>query len=220
MLTQKLWVYVAEVSVDCILSYKFLRRTRFAIEPFANRLRFRELAIPGCDPDGDVSLHAVEFAPECETVVFEADQPVSRGSKCDVSVDYSVNEELVEQIVRWAGRRPRVDAFAAAHNARFSGWWWSEAEDAFCKDWGRTFMWWNPPFRMMERVVEKIITDGAEGILIVPEWRREQWWPVVEEISLDWWTLPWDVCVFVDGRGALGKGDGRQECVLWMVVRR
>ena len=84
-----------------------------------------------------------------------------------------VRGEIVEQIVLHFGRRPDRDAFADAGNARFERWYGPgsvEGEDAFEKDWGEELLWIIPPFNMFNKVLDKIQSDKAHAILIIPRW--------------------------------------------------
>ena len=79
----------------------------------------------------------------------------------------------MEQIVLHFGLRPDRDAFADAGNARFERWYGPgsvEGEDAFERDWGEELLWINPPFNMFNKVLDKIQSDRAHAILIIPRW--------------------------------------------------
>ena len=67
-----------------------------------------------------------------------------------------------------------VDAFAQKCNAQFPRYW-TQAQDAFSKDWGRDHLWINAPFSRMQDVVLKAIMDQAQGIMIVPVWKAHDW---------------------------------------------
>ena len=56
-----------------------------------------------------------------------------------------------------------VDAFAPKCNAQFPRYW-TQAQDAFSKDWGRDHLWVNASFSGMQDVVLKAIMDQAQGI--------------------------------------------------------
>ena len=93
-----------------------------------------------------------------------------------------------------------VDAFAQKCNAQFPRYW-TQAEDAFSKDWGRDHLWINAPFSRMQDVVLKAIMDQAQGIMIVSVWKAHDWFWELGEIALDWWDLPADQPVYQDNAG-------------------
>lgn len=70
-----------------------------------------------------------------------------------------------------------IDLFAASINAkcsRFVSWFpdpLALAVDAFSINWGNLYFYAFPPFILILRVLRKIITDRAEGVVVVP------WWP-------------------------------------------
>ena len=95
-----------------------------------------------------------------------------------VREDYYVVAHQVEDIVARLGRRPEVDVFATAENARFPRFWGpgsTEASDAFTQHWGKDFLWLNPPYSRLKETVAKLRSDAAHGILVVPEWPSRVW---------------------------------------------
>jgi hypothetical protein len=53
----------------------------------------------------------------------------------------------------------------------------------------------------MEQVLQKIILDQAQGILIVPCWKRQLWFTVLESVAVKWLDLPRDSVVFQSVHG-------------------
>jgi len=43
-------------------------------------------------------------------------------------------------------------------------------EKAFEQTWTGERLWMNAPFSALEKVIEKVINDGAHAILVMPEW--------------------------------------------------
>nr|CAH7712335.1 unnamed protein product [Callosobruchus chinensis] len=50
--------------------------------------------------------------------------------------------------------------------------------DAFTLDWSDYYFYAFPPFSLINRVVSKIKTDKATGILIAPDWPTLPWYPI------------------------------------------
>jgi hypothetical protein len=81
---------------------------------------------------------------------------------------------------------PVVDAFATTSNAKVSRFWsrfWdpnAEAINAFDQSWTPQavggLLYLNPPFALLSKVVYKIIRDGAQALIVVPEWFSSPWW--------------------------------------------
>ena len=92
---------------------------------------------------------------------------------------YVVTEIWKNRIIDWAEMIPTIAAFASPGNNRFKEYW-TKRDDAFLQDWSRDVLWINPAFSMMEKVLRKILTDQARGILVIPIWTRYVWFPLME----------------------------------------
>ena len=53
------------------------------------------------------------------------------------------------------------------------------AVDAFTVSWQDLTFYAFPPFSLLPRVLAKIIQDKATGLLIVPKWTTQSWFPLV-----------------------------------------
>ena len=49
--------------------------------------------------------------------------------------------------------------------------------DAFSANWSNFFFYAFPPFRLIGKCLEKIQANNAEGILVVPFWTCQSWYP-------------------------------------------
>ena len=54
--------------------------------------------------------------------------------------------------------------------------------DAFSISWAEFFFYAFPPFNLVIRTLEKIREDQAEGILVVPEWKSQPWYPMLMKL--------------------------------------
>lgn len=112
-----------------------------------------------------------------------ADQE-SRCLKTDT--EYSLNNQYINNIFQTFGN-PVIDLFASEQNTkcqRYISWKpdpGSEEVDAFTLKWNM-FFYAFPPFAIISRVLSKIITEKAEGIVIVPEWPNQPWYPVFNRL--------------------------------------
>jgi len=86
---------------------------------------------------------------------------------------------------------PTIDLFASASNAqcsRFVSWFpetGAENVDAFTLNWNLFKHFWAfPPFALVLRVLRKIISDSAEGIVLVPDWPNQPWFPLFQELCV------------------------------------
>ena len=51
--------------------------------------------------------------------------------------------------------------------------------DAFTFDWSQSFGLYVPPIVLVSRVLKKMESCNAKGILVVPEWRSANFWPLL-----------------------------------------
>ena len=78
---------------------------------------------------------------------------------------------------------PEIDLFASRLNKQYAKYssWRPDPEalfvDAFSVNWNNLFFYAFPPFSLIGRCLEKIHANQAEGILIVPQWMSQSWYP-------------------------------------------
>lgn len=76
-----------------------------------------------------------------------------------------------------------IDLFASRINTQLAEYisWKPDpgavAVDAFSLDWGPLEFYAFPPFCLIGKCIQKIIQDEAEGLLIVPKWPTQAWFP-------------------------------------------
>lgn len=81
--------------------------------------------------------------------------------------------------------KPKLDLFASRINNQLDKYvsWKPDpgafAVDAFTLDWSTDTFYAFPPFSLLGRVVQKIEQDQAEGIVIIPNWPSQPWYPQV-----------------------------------------
>ena len=131
-----------------------------------------------------------------------------------------VFQRVVQQFIK-----PDIDLFASRLNFQlmpFVAWRpdpLAKCIDAFTFDWANEVFYAFPPFSILPQVLKKIEYDGAKGILIVPNWPTQVWFPLLhrlllaEPLHLEWrddlLTLP-----FQEGRHPLGHKLHLMACFL------
>jgi len=79
---------------------------------------------------------------------------------------------------------PDVDLFASIHSRQCERYYsghpdpYSVEANAFYFDWSREFFYAFPPFNVIACVLRKIKRDNARGILFVPLWTSQPWYPI------------------------------------------
>lgn len=106
-----------------------------------------------------------------------------------IETEYSLNDRVFKEIVDTFGT-PEIDLFASNINAKVQKYvsWKRDpasiAVDAFTISWKNTYFYAFPPFSLVARVLNKIITERAEGIVIVPFWKTQPWFPIFTRLQI------------------------------------
>jgi Reverse transcriptase (RNA-dependent DNA polymerase)/DNA N-6-adenine-methyltransferase (Dam) len=97
--------------------------------------------------------------------------------------EWQLNNSAFQKIVSSFGS-PAIDLFASKDNQKCQKYisWQGEpgciAVDAFTVNWNSYFFYAFPPFSLILRVLQKIIEDRARGIVVVPLWPTQPWFPL------------------------------------------
>jgi len=108
--------------------------------------------------------------------------------KQDTQTEWELNSTTFDKIVSHFGL-PEIDLFASSQNnkcKKFISWRpdpHSIAIDAFTVSWKHTFFYAFPPFSLILRMIQKIKTESARGIVVVPFWPNQPWFPVCMELA-------------------------------------
>ena len=84
--------------------------------------------------------------------------------------------------------KPEIDLFASRVNAKcekYISWKrdpGSIAIDAFTQNWNKHFFYAFPPCSIILKTLQKIREERAEGIVVVPEWPAQPWYPLFCEM--------------------------------------
>ena len=83
------------------------------------------------------------------------------------------------------GVSPDIDLFASQLNHQFERYVSFRPDpnacmtDAFSMPWNGYSIYCFPPFSLLPRVLRKITSDQAEGIVIAPVWKNQLFWPML-----------------------------------------
>lgn len=117
---------------------------------------------------------------------WEADQESRR---LEPETEYELNMLAFQKIVARFGC-PEIDLFASEINTkceRYCSWKFdpgSETVDAFTISWQNWFFYAFPPFSLLLRTLQKIQLDKAEGIVVVPDWPSQPWYPLFQALLI------------------------------------
>ena len=110
--------------------------------------------------------------------------------KFNDNVEWMLDREVFSTIVQRFGV-PDVDLFASRLNTQLPTYvsWMPDpgawAVDAFSIDWGKIRFYAFPPFCLITKCLQKVRQDGASGIIIVPNWPTQPWYPMLHNMLLE-----------------------------------
>lgn len=103
--------------------------------------------------------------------------------RLEPETEFALSNKFFQTIVQRFGK-PNIDLFASRTNTkctRYVSWIRDPgaiAIDAFTIDWRPFHFYAFPPFSIILRVLEKIRAEGSRGIVVVPKWPAQAWYPV------------------------------------------
>ena len=104
------------------------------------------------------------------------------------SGEWTLNPILAEYIFAQLGK-PDIDLFASANNALCNTYASYRYEckamftDAFSKCWKDLNAHMFPPFSLIARTIRKIKADCCSGVLVVPDWPTQPWFPMISKLQ-------------------------------------
>ena len=103
------------------------------------------------------------------------------------NTEFKLTERAFYKVISELGI-PEIDLFATRANAKCGGYvsWKIDpafvASDAFTIPWSAEFFYAFPPFSLILRVLQKIKQEKATGIVIVPNWPAQPWFPTFQSM--------------------------------------
>ena len=110
--------------------------------------------------------------------------------KKDSDTEWKLNPELFSRIATLWGP-VSIDLFASRLNYQLKPFvsWRPDPEamaiDAFSLDWRGLCFYAFPPFSLINRVLQKVEQDQSQGIIIVPMWTTQVWFPRLLHLLID-----------------------------------
>ena len=113
----------------------------------------------------------------------------SRKTRSDT--EWKLNPELFDCIVTLWGT-VSVDLFTSRLNYQLKPFVsWRPDPEAVAIDWREQYFYAFPPFSLINRVLQKVEQDQSQGIIIVPMWNTQVWFPRLLHLLIDFpVTLP------------------------------
>lgn len=104
--------------------------------------------------------------------------------------EWMIRPDVFKRITETWGK-PSIDLFASRMNhqvAQYASWKPDPGAsyiDAFSITWSETFFYAFPPFSLIARCLQKMETDLAEGLMIVPMWPTQPWYSKLLRMLVD-----------------------------------
>lgn len=117
----------------------------------------------------------------------EADE---ESRKLNIDGEWMLNPLLLKDALQALNFYPKIDLFASRINKQFQQYVSLQpdpdafAVDAFTINWSRFDFVAFPPFALASRVLQKIQEDCATGIIVVPYWPNQVFYPVLLEMLI------------------------------------
>ena len=118
-----------------------------------------------------------------------------KSRKFNEAIEWKLNPDAFNKIVKRFGK-PDIDLFATRINKQIDAYvsWQPEPEaiavDAFSICWNDSYLYMFPPFSLVGKVLSKIALDQAHGIIVVPDWPGQVWYPQMLSMAQDKLLLP------------------------------
>ena len=124
------------------------------------------------------------------------DNPADLPSRRQDSSDWTFRPRMRAQLRALWPREFTLDPFACARTTMAPTWCSLHddeggiAADGFCTSWSGETVFLNPPWRDLARVLRKIFEDRTCGVLVIPRWPSQHWWPLLLRLRASWHGLP------------------------------
>lgn len=108
----------------------------------------------------------------------------------NIDTEWELSNFAFSSIVRAFGK-PEIDLFATRVNAKCKIFcsWFKDPEgsyvDAFTINWTKNYFYAFPPIALLPRVLQKIIAEKSVGIVVIPFWTSQPWFPIFESLLID-----------------------------------
>ena len=124
------------------------------------------------------------YIPSKENVIADNLSRIS-----NVDTEWELNSSCYKTVVNAFGP-PQIDLFASRLNAKCKQFISRTPEieacyvDAFTINWSEFYFYAFPPFSLALRTLAKIRREKAYGIVVVPYWRNQPWFPMFEQLMV------------------------------------
>ena len=105
--------------------------------------------------------------------------------EAETRTEWKLNDSIFSDMLKHFKFKPVIDLFASRINNQLPRFFSfrpdpeAEVINAFSVNWHSIPFYCFPPFSSIGKVIRKIINDNASGILVVPNWPSQFWYPTL-----------------------------------------
>lgn len=120
----------------------------------------------------------------------------------NIDLEWMLNQDVFKKLCK-TFFMPDLDLFATRINSQLSKYvsWKPYPDawhtDAFTLSWSEGLNYAFPPFRIIGRILEKIMEDQATLMVVLPLWPTQVWFPTVLQLLVDYPVLLPQNCLFL-----------------------
>lgn len=132
--------------------------------------------------ENDIFLSAAHI-PGCQNVIADAE---SRATNLDA--EWKLDSGELRRALDLLQFEPDIDLFASRLNHQFDRYVsyrpdpQAHAIDSFSVSWSGLNWYIFAPFSLNTKVLQKVQREGGTGVLVVPVWPTQVWWPVLQSL--------------------------------------
>ena len=146
----------------------------------------------------DITMKIWEFCAQNNIWLTAAHLPGSTNLVADMEsrkhstkhTEWMLNPNVLSCALKQLNYVPVIDLFASRLNKQFNSYCSFRPDpdakyiDAFSVSWSNEKFYCFPPFICILRTIQKIKRDHAKGILVVPDWPTQSWYPLLRSLFL------------------------------------
>ena len=110
--------------------------------------------------------------------------------KEDTQLEWKLSEHGFIKLCSALSFKPEIDLFASRLNYQLKPFVSyrpdpeTMAVNSFLMNWRDWKFYAFPPFSIVSKTLQKVYFDNAEGILIVPDWPNQPWFPLITQMQI------------------------------------
>ena len=110
--------------------------------------------------------------------------------RLEPETEYELSPKAFQKLSKVFGV-PDIDLFASRANSKCEAYvsWKKDPDsiaiDAFTLNWNKYYFYAFPPFTLILKVLKKIKQEGSQGIVVVPNWPSQPWYPIYTKLLVN-----------------------------------